>query len=70
MVQKFTKKKKEVTRMAQEREYKTGLSTSIKFSTMCKLDEYSEILKLRRADVARKIIEYFLEHNDVEDLQA
>lgn len=56
--------------MAQEREYKTGLSTSIKFSTMCKLDEYSEILKLRRADVARKIIEYFLEHNDVEDLQA
>lgn len=54
--------------MADEKEFKTGFSTSLKISTICKLDEFSKSLNLRRADVGRKIIEYFIEHNDVEDL--
>lgn len=52
----------------QNREYKTGLSTTVTISTICKLDEISRILNLKRADVARRIIEYFIEHNEAEDL--
>ena len=33
------------------------------------LDEYASKLNISRADIGRKIIEYFIEHNDVEDLQ-
>ena len=53
----------------QSREYKTGLSTSVNISTICKLDDFSRVLNLKRADVARRIIEFFIEHNDVEDLK-
>lgn len=52
-----------------EKDYKTGYSTTIKISTKQKIVEYSSELKISQADVGRKIIEYFIEHNDVEDLQ-
>ncbi len=55
--------------MAEEKEFKTGFSTSLRITTMQQLDEFSKILNLKRADVGRKIIEYFIEHNDVEDLK-
>lgn len=50
-------------------DFKTGFSTSIKISTMQKLVEYAYKMKIPKAEVGRKIIEYFIEHNDVEDLQ-
>ena len=51
-------------------EFKTHFSSSIKISTIRKLDEYALKLKTKRSDVGRRILEYFIEHNDVEDLQA
>ena len=53
-----------------EKEFKTGYSTSIKISTMQKLVEYAYKLQIPKADVGRRIIEFFIEHNDVEDLKA
>lgn len=50
------------------KEFKTGYSTSIKISTMQKIVEFSQELKIPKADVGRRILEYFIEHNDVEDL--
>lgn len=50
-------------------DFKTGYSTSIKISTMQKLVEYAYKLKIPKAEVGRRILEYFIEHNDVEDLQ-
>lgn len=50
-------------------DFKTGYSTSIKISTMQKLVEFSQELKIPKAEVGRRILEYFFEHNDVEDLQ-
>ena len=55
--------------MAEIKDYKTGYSTTIKISTKQKIVEYSSELRISQADVVRKIIEYFIEHNDVEDLQ-
>lgn len=52
-----------------EKEFKTGYSTSIKISTMQKLVEYAYKLQTPKADVGRRIIEFFIEHNDVEDLR-
>lgn len=56
--------------MADTKEFKTGFSTSLRIATVCKLDEFATILNAKRADVARRIIEYFIENNDIEDLQA
>jgi hypothetical protein len=67
---KFCNGKREVKEMQSEKEYKTGLSTTVTIPTICKLDDFAKILNSGRADVVRKIIEYFIEHNDVEDLQA
>lgn len=53
-----------------EKEFKTGYSTSVKISTMQKLVEYAYKLQIPKADVGRRIIEFFIEHNDVEDLRA
>ena len=53
-----------------EKEFKTGYSTSVKISTMQKLVEYAYKLQIPKADVGRRIIEFFIEHNDVEDLKA
>ena len=50
-------------------EYKTGFSTSLKISTVQKIVEFAYKLKTPKAEVGRKIIEYFIEHNDVEDLK-
>ncbi len=62
--------KKGVQKMqAKEKEFKTGYSTSLKISTMRAIDEYSYKLRISKGEVGRKIIEYFIEHNDVEDLQ-
>ena len=55
--------------MSSDKEFKTGFSTSLKISTFQKLDEYAKDLRMPRADIGRRIIEYFIEHNDVEDLQ-
>lgn len=55
--------------MADEKEFKTGYSTTLRITTIQTMDEYASILKTKRSDVGRKIIEYFIEHNDVEDLQ-
>ncbi len=55
---------------SEEKEFKTGLSALIKSSTMQKIDEISYQLRISKADVARRILEYFFEHNDIEDLQA
>lgn len=52
-----------------EKEFKTGYSTTLNISTMNQLDEYSKKLGIERADVERKIIEYFIIHNNVEDLK-
>lgn len=53
-----------------EDEFKTGFSTSIKISTMKRIVEFAQDLDIPKADVGRRILEYFIEHNDVEDLQA
>ena len=55
--------------MAEIKDYKTGYSTTIKIKIKKKIVEYSSELRISQADVGRKIIEYFIEHNDVEDLQ-
>ncbi len=52
----------------EEKEWKTGYSTSIKISTMEKVVEVQKKLNIPKADVGRRIFEYFFEHNDVEDL--
>lgn len=52
----------------EEKELKTGYSTSLKISTYLKLSEYAHKMGISRADLGRKIIEFFIEHNDVEDL--
>ena len=51
-----------------EQDFKTNFSTSIKIPTMQKLVEYAYKLKMPKAEVGRRILEYFIEHNDVEDL--
>lgn len=51
-------------------EYKTGFSTSLKISTVQKIVEFAYKLKTPKAEVGRKIIEFFIEHNDLEDLRA
>lgn len=56
--------------MTDEKEFKTGYSTTLKIVTMRTLDEYASKLNIKRSDVGRRIIEYFIEHNDVEDIQA
>lgn len=56
--------------MHNQEEFKTGYSTSIKISTMKKLAEYAYILKTPKAEVGRRILEYFITHNKIEDLQA
>lgn len=53
-----------------EKDYKTGLSALIKNSTMQKIEDYAYQLRIKKSDVARRILEYFIEHNDVEDIQA
>ena len=55
--------------MEAEKEYKTSFSSMFKITTIQTLDEWGLILKTSRSDVGRKIVEYFIEHNDVEDLQ-
>lgn len=55
--------------MADEKEYKTGYSTTLRIATIQTLDEYASKLNTKRSDIGRKIIEYFIEHNDVEDLK-
>ena len=55
--------------MASGKEFKTGYSTTLRIVTVQTLDEYASKLDISRADIGRKIIEYFIEHNDVEDLQ-
>ena len=62
-MQNFTKSKGETKMVNAEKEYKTGYSTSL-------IVEYAYRLQIPKADVGRRIIEYFIEHNDVEDLQA
>ena len=59
-----------IKKMTNETEFKTGYSTSIKISSMQKLVEFAYKLRIPKADIGRRIIEYFLEHNDIEDLQA
>jgi len=49
-------------------EYKTGYSTSIKISTMKNIEETALKIGIKKADVGRRIFEYFYEHNDIEDL--
>lgn len=56
--------------MASEKEYKTGYSTTLRIVTIQTLDEYASTLNISRADIGRKIIEFFIEHNDLEDLRA
>jgi molybdopterin synthase catalytic subunit len=51
------------------KEFKTGYSTTLTISSMQKIVEYAYKLKMPKAEVGRKIIEYFIEHNDVEDLK-
>ena len=55
--------------MAEEKEFKTGFSMSIKISTAQKLVEYAYKLRIPKAEVGRRILEFFIEHNDVEDLK-
>ena len=55
--------------MMKEKEFKTAFSTTLKISTIKVLDQYATKLRISRADVGRRIIETFVEHNDVEDLQ-
>lgn len=62
-------KKRERGIMAGGKEFKTGYSTTLRIVTIQTLDEYASKLDISRADIGRKIIEYFIEHNDVEDLQ-
>lgn len=67
VVQNFTKVK-EIKMVFEEKEFKTGYSTSLKISTHQKLVEYAYKLRISKSDIGRRIIEYFIEHNDVEDL--
>jgi len=55
--------------MEAEKEYKTSFSSMLKIATIQTLDEYGLKLGTSRSDVGRKIIEFFIEHNDVEDLK-
>lgn len=55
--------------MADEKKYKTGYSTTLRIATIRTLDEFALKLDTKRSDVGRKIIEFFIEHNDVEDLK-
>lgn len=64
----WCKKLKKEEHMADEKEFKTGYSTTLRIATMQTLDEYASKLNIKRSDVGRRIIEYFIEHNDVEDL--
>ena len=52
-----------------DQEFKTGFSMSIKISTAQKLVEYAYKLRIPKAEVGRRILEFFIEHNDVEDLK-
>ena len=66
----WCKKERERENMASEKEYKTGYSTTLRIVTIQTLDEYASTLNISRADIGRKIIEFFIEHNDLEDLRA
>lgn len=55
--------------MAEEKEFKTGFNTTLRIATIQTMDEYASKLNSTRANIGRKIIEYFIEHNDVEDLK-
>ena len=55
--------------MEAEKEYKTSFSSMLKIATIQTLDEYGLTLGTSRSDVGRRIIEFFIEHNDVEDLK-
>ena len=55
---------------SEEKEFKTSFCSMFKISTIQKLDEWGAVLKTSRSDVGRKIIEFFIEHNDLEDLRA
>lgn len=52
-----------------EENFKTGFSLSIKISTAQQIVESAYKLKIPKAEVGRKILEYFFEHNDIEDLK-
>jgi hypothetical protein len=66
----FNGKKRDKKMQSNVKEFKTGYSTTLTISSMQKIVEYAYKLKMPKAEVGRKIIEYFIEHNDVEDLQA
>lgn len=56
--------------MAEDKEYKTGYSTTVSIPIMNKIEETQKKLNISKSEVGRKIFEFFYEHNDIEDLQA
>lgn len=51
-------------------DFKTGFSMTIKSSTKKRIIEAANELHSSQADIGRLILEYFFEHNDIEDLKA
>ena len=66
----YKKKRGNKNMVNDEKEFKTGYSTSVKISTKQKIIDVARTLNIQQADVGRRIFEYFFEHNDVEDLRA
>lgn len=52
------------------KEFKTIFSMSINIPTLESIEYMSKQLDISKSEVCRKIFEYFIEHNDIEDLQA
>ncbi len=50
-------------------EFKTGCSTTIPISAACKINEMAKSLDLKKTDVTRRIILYFLKHHSAQDLK-
>lgn len=50
-------------------EFKTGCSTTIPISAARKINEFTGLLQIKKTDVVRRIILYFLKHHNAQDLK-
>lgn len=54
--------------MTIEQEFKTGFSMSLSISMQQKLVEYAYKLRTSKSEAARRILEYFIAHNNIKDI--
>lgn len=69
VVRKILKKRGKKNMAKSLEDFKTGICSTVSLITVQKLDDYGDKLNASRADIIRKILEFFIEHNDVEDLK-